>query len=162
MPIAIGDRVPDVEVQQMTPEGVRSLRTADYFADRRVVLFAVPGAFTPTCSDAHLPGFLVQVDALRARGADVVACTAVNDAFVLAAWAKLTGAAGYIDMLADGNADFARALGLDKDSSGYGMGRRSKRYAAVVDDGVVTYLGVESGGGVGVSGADAVLGALAG
>jgi glutaredoxin/glutathione-dependent peroxiredoxin len=160
MPIEVGETIPDVQVQRMTADGVRGVSTREYFAGRRVALFAVPGAFTPTCSETHLPGFLVRADDLRERGVDAVACTAINDAFVLHAWAKATGAAGVIDMLADGNGDLAHALGLDKDSSRWGQGRRSRRYAALVDDGTVTYLGVEPAGEVGVSSAEAVLAAL--
>lgn len=161
MKITVGERIPDVQLWQMAEEGPRPVRTGDYFSGRRIALFAVPGAFTSTCSDVHLPGFLVRFDDLRSAGADAVACTAVNDAEVMAAWAKATGAAGRIDMLADGNADLARALGMDRDGSRYGMGVRSRRYGAVVYDGVVTYLGVEPAGEVGVSGAEAVLAALA-
>ncbi|MDH3403946.1 MAG: peroxiredoxin [Acidobacteriota bacterium] len=161
MPIALGDRIPSLTLQRMTPEGVRPISTDEFFAGRRIALFAVPGAFTPTCSDAHLPGFLVRADELRARGVDAIACTAVNDAHVLDAWSRATSSGATITMLADGSGDLARALDLVLDGRTFGMGLRSRRYAMVVDDGVVTYLGVEDGREVGVSSADAVLAALA-
>ena len=156
MTINVGDRIPDTNLVKVTPEGPEQVSTADYFAGRTIALFAVPGAFTPTCSARHLPGFVEKEGELRAKGVDDVACTAVNDAFVLAAWAKANGAKA-ITMLADGNADFARALGLDADSSRFGMGLRSKRYAMLVEDGVVKALHVESPGEFSVSSADHLL-----
>jgi len=160
MSIHLGDRVPTIQLNEVTSDRPRPVSTDEFFAGRKVVLFAVPGAFTPTCSDTHLPGFVARADHLAAKGVDVIACTAVNDAFVLGAWAKATGAARYITMLADGSGELARALGLDLDLGRAGMGLRSRRYAMVVNDGVVEYLGVEAGRGVGVSGAEAVLAAL--
>ncbi len=160
MAIQRGARVPDVTLRRVGPEGVEEVTTGNWLAGRRVVLFAVPGAFTSTCSDVHLPGFVAQRDAFLAAGIDAVACTAVNDASVLGAWGRSTGALDHLAMLADGNGDLARALGLEVDLSRFGMGVRSKRWAAVIDDGVVTYLGVEDGPEVSVSGAEAVLAAL--
>ncbi len=160
MTIAIGDTVPAATLNTLTADGVRSISTAELFGGKKVVLFAVPGAFTPTCSDAHLPGFLVRAGEIKAKGVDTIACVSVNDAFVMDAWGRDRGAGEEILMLADGNGDFARALGLELDATGFGMGHRSRRYAAVVDDGVVRMLGVEDGPGVGVSSAEAVLKAL--
>lgn len=153
MTISVGDPLPKATIVKVTDGGPQQVDTADFFAGRRVALFAVPGAFTPTCSVSHLPGFVDKADALRAKGIDEIACTAVNDAFVLAAWAKATNADG-ITMLADGNGDFARALGLTVDSSRFGMGVRSSRYAMIVDDGVVTTLEVDAPGEFRVSSAE--------
>ena len=160
MPLGVGDRVPVVKLVQVAGSEMQPTSTAVFFAGKKVALFGLPGAFTGTCSETHLPGFLERADDLAAEGVDVIACTAVNDAAVMAAWAKATGAVGHIIMLADGNGDLARALGLELDLRVAGMGVRSRRYAAVINDGVVEYLGVESGREVGVSGADAVLAAL--
>ena len=153
MTIAVGDRLPDATLARATADGPEQVQASEFFRGRRVALFAVPGAFTPTCSARHLPGFVEQLDALKNKGVDEVACTAVNDAFVLAAWAKVSGAEG-ITMLADGNGEFARALGLDADSSRFGMGTRSRRYSMVVNDGVVEQLNVEEPGAFEVSSAD--------
>lgn len=154
--IAAGDRLPDATLVKVTPDGPEAVGTGEYFRGRRVALFAVPGAFTPTCSAAHLPSFLNRLDELKAKGVDEVACTAVNDAFVLDAWAKQTGADG-VTMLADGNGQFAAALGLSADSSKFGMGTRSRRYSMLVDDGVVTQVHVEQPGEFKVSSADHLL-----
>jgi peroxiredoxin len=143
MAIAIGSRLPEATFRVMTPSGAATKTSAEIFDGKRVALFAVPGAFTPTCNNTHLPSFLHNIEAFKAKGIDTVACTAVNDVFVLDAWAKATGAQDKILFLADGNGDFARALGLDMDGSGIGFGTRSKRYAMLVDDGVVTALNVE-------------------
>lgn len=143
MSIAIGSRLPDATFRVMTPSGPATRSTDDIFAGKRVVLFAVPGAFTPTCSNSHLPGFLTHLGAFEAKGIDTVACTAVNDVHVLNAWAEATGASGRITFLADGNGDFARALGLDQDGGASGMGLRSKRYAMLVEDGVVKVVNVD-------------------
>ena len=156
MAIAVGDRVPDVEVRTMGPDGPQSVRTGEVLGRGRVVLFAVPGAFTPGCSRIHLPGYVQNLDRLRTSGVDTVACVAVNDPWVMQAWADNQGAEGIL-MLADGSADFARAMGLDADMSGYGLGVRSRRYSAVVEDGVLTSLEVEPKGGVDVSSCDAML-----
>ena len=142
MGIKVGDKLPEAKFTVMGEGGPRPAPSSEVFAGKKVVLFAVPGAFTPTCSEAHLPGFVGLADDLKAKGVDTVACTAVNDVFVLAAWSKARDA-GDITMLADGNADFARALGLDLDLSAFGLGTRSKRYAMIVTDGVVDYLAIE-------------------
>lgn len=143
MAINVGDKLPEAKFTVMSAEGPAPVTTDDIFKGKKVVLFAVPGAFTPTCSEAHLPGFVGNAEAILGKGVAAIACTAVNDIFVLSAWSKARGADGKIRMLADGNADFAKKLGLDIDLSGFGLGTRSQRYAMIVDDGVVTYLGVE-------------------
>jgi peroxiredoxin len=161
MAIAIGSRLPDATFRVMTPDGPASRSTDDIFAGKRVVLFAVPGAFTPTCSNSHLPGFLTHLDAFKAKGIDNIACTAVNDVHVLNAWAQATGAYGRITFLSDGNGDFARAIGLDQDGSPSGMGVRSKRYAMLVEDGIVKALNVdEQRGSTEMSAADVLLAAI--
>ncbi len=157
MAITIGDRLPQVEFQINTADGEKKLATDTIFAGRKVVLFAVPGAFTPTCSMNHLPGFLRHFDEIKAKGVDTIACTAVNDRHVMTAWAKHSGAEGKIVMLADGNGDFAKAIGLDRDQTASGMGQRSYRYSMIVEDGVVKALNVESKSGVNVSGAETIL-----
>ncbi len=157
MTIAVGDKIPAGKFRNRTSEGNKEITTDELFTGKKVVLFAVPGAFTPTCNDTHLPGFVVGSDDIRAKGVDTIACTAVNDHFVLASWAKSTGAQDHLLMLADGNGDFATAIGLTLDLKAIGLGLRSKRYAMIVDDGVVTYLGVEGGTDVGVSSAKAVI-----
>jgi peroxiredoxin len=143
MTIKIGDKLPNTSFTVMGAEGPEKKTTAEVFAGKKVALFAVPGAFTPTCQQQHMPGFVSRVDELKAKGIDTIACTAVNDIFVLTQFAKDTGATGKILMLADGNAEFALAIGLDIDLSGFGLGLRSKRYAMLVDDGVVKVLNVE-------------------
>ncbi len=148
MPIAVGDRLPDATFKVRTPDGLKDVTVAELTAGKKVVLFAVPGAFTPTCHAKHVPSFLAQLDALKAKGVDTVACVAVNDAFVLDAWAKQCGAEGKILFLADGNATFTKAIGMDFDGSGFGLGVRSKRYAMLVEDGVVKILNVEEAPGV--------------
>jgi len=160
MTIKIGDRLPDAKLVKVTPDGPDQVSTGDFFAGRRVALFSVPGAFTPTCSAKHLPGFVDQAQAFRDKGVDEIACTAVNDAFVLDAWAKAGNATGKVTMLADGNAEFAKATGLDMDSSAYGMGIRSKRYAMLVNDGVVEALHVEAPGEFKVSSAEHLLASI--
>lgn len=158
--IQVGDKLPDVKLKTMKDGNIEEVSTGDLFAGKKAVLFAVPGAFTPTCSDDHLPGFLARHDDLKARGVDLIACTAVNDIFVMNAWGKSQNTGDYVLMLADGNGKLPEETGLTLDASGFGMGERSKRYAMVLEDGEVTYLGVEPAGGVTVSGADAVLGEL--
>ncbi|MGE0025114.1 MAG: peroxiredoxin [Hyphomicrobium sp.] len=143
MSIKIGDRLPDAKFTIMSEGGPKTVSSDDLFKGKRVVLFAVPGAFTPTCTEQHLPGFLGAADALRAKGVTTIACTAVNDVFVLDAWARSRGANNEITMLADGNGDFAKALGLNIDLAAFGLGMRSQRYAMLVDDGIIEYLGVE-------------------
>lgn len=143
MTIQVGETLPDANFTQMTGEGPQPLSTADVFGGRKVVLFAVPGAFTPTCHRNHLPGFIENVDAIKAKGVDSIVCVSVNDVFVMDAWANQTGGAGKIQFLADGNGDFASAIGLDLDASGFGMGKRSRRYSMIVDDRVVKALNIE-------------------
>ena len=157
MTIKIGDRLPQVEFQTNTADGEQKLATDAIFAGRKVVLFAVPGAFTPTCSMNHMPSFIRHFDEIKAMGVDTIACTAVNDRHVMTAWAKHSGAEGKIVMLADGNGDFAKAIGLDRDQTASGMGQRSYRYSMIVEDGVVKALNVESKSGVNVSGAETIL-----
>jgi peroxiredoxin len=144
MTIKVGDRLPEANFMTLGQNGPKPVTTAEVFGAKKVALFAVPGAFTPTCSEQHLPGFVEQADAIKAKGVDVVVCTAVNDIFVLKAWAKARSADGKILMLADGNTEFAKKLGLDVDLSAFGLGTRSKRYAMIVNDQVVTYLAVEN------------------
>lgn len=160
MTIAVGDRLPDVELQTMTKDGIRKVRSEEILGKGKVVLFAVPGAFTPTCSDHHLPGYVVRADDLHAKGVDRIACVSVNDAFVMGAWARDRGVGESILMLADGNGEFTKQMGLEMDGSGFGLGTRSQRYAAIVDDGVVTSLFVEPGPGLDVSSVESVLAAL--
>lgn len=143
MAIKPGDRIPAATLKIMGEKGPQEITTAELFDGRKVVLFAVPGAFTPGCSNTHLPGYVVNADKIRAKGVDSIVCVAVNDAFVMDAWGKTQNAESIL-MVADGNAEFTRKLGLELDASGFGMGTRSKRYAMIVDDGVVKYLGVDS------------------
>lgn len=148
MPIAVGDRLPDATFKVRTPDGLEDLTVKDLTAGKKVALFAVPGAFTPTCHAKHVPSYLANLEALKAKGVDTVACVAVNDAFVLDAWGRQAGADGKILFLADGNATFTKAIGLDFDGSGFGLGTRSKRYSMIVEDGVVKALNVEEAPGV--------------
>jgi len=158
MAISVGDKLPEATFKTMTADGVKEITTAEIFPGKKVVLFAVPGAFTPTCSNNHLPGYLENHDAILARGVDTVAVVAVNDVHVMGAWARFTGGEGKILYLADGSGTFAKALGLDIDLSGGGMGLRSKRYSMIVDDGKVTTLNVEDSPGKAVeSGAAKIL-----
>jgi glutaredoxin/glutathione-dependent peroxiredoxin len=157
MSISVGDKIPDVEVRTMGPEGPTTVRTGDVLGTGRVVLFAVPGAFTPGCSKVHLPGFVTHADELTEKGINQIACVAVNDAWVMDAWARSQNAEDKILMLADGNGDFTKAMGLEFDASGIGLGTRSQRYAAVIEDGVVSRLDVEKVPGVDVSSCEAVL-----
>ncbi|EPJ48995.1 MAG: redoxin domain-containing protein [Osedax symbiont Rs1] len=143
--IKIGDKIPACTLKVMGVKGPESFDTLIEFAAKKVVLFAVPGAFTPTCSAAHLPGFVVMFDQLKAAGVDLVACISVNDAFVMSAWGKSANAENIV-MLADGNATFSQAIGLDKDASKFHMGTRSKRYAMIIDNGVLSYLAVDEAG----------------
>ena len=161
MTIAVGDKLPEATFKVRTPDGLKDVTTQELTAGKKVVLFAVPGAFTPTCHAKHVPSYLEHLDALKAKGVDAVGCIAVNDAFVLDAWGKAVGSDGKIMLLSDGNATFTKALGLDFDGSGFGRGTRSKRYAMLVDNGVVKALNVEESPGVmEVSGADRILAAL--
>ena len=156
MSIEVGDRIPEAVFTVMSNEGQQPLSTGSYFGGRKVVLFSVPGAFTPTCSAKHLPGFTEHADEFFAKGVDAIGCMAVNDVFVMHAWG-IGANAGRIDMLADGNGEFAGALGLELDASAFGMGNRSQRFALVADDGVVTGLFVEAPGEFRVSAAEYVL-----
>jgi peroxiredoxin len=160
MTIKVGDRIPSAKLRHMTAEGPKEITTDEIFKGKKVVLFAVPGAFTPTCSAKHLPGFVQNAQAIKGKGVDTIACIAVNDAFVMGAWGKSQSTDGKIEMLADGNGTFTKELGLEMDGSGFGLGTRSKRYAMVVDDGVVKQLNVENPGAFEVSSAEAVMKAL--
>ena len=163
MPIAANDRFPDVAVTRVTADGPQPARTSELFAGKRVALIAVPGAFTPTCTARHLPGFIEQADALKAAGIDTIAVTAVNDPFVMAAWAREAGAdTGDMLFLSDGNGELARALDLEMDASGFGMGKRSQRYAMVIDDNRVERVDVEAPGAFEVSSADHLVAQLRG
>jgi peroxiredoxin len=142
--IQIGDKIPSAKLRKVTPTGVDEVSTDDFFRGRKVVLFTVPGAFTPTCSNTHLPGYVASGAEIKKRGVDEIACLSVNDAHVMRAWGEKHGATGVVTMLADGNADFTRALGLDVDFSVAGMGIRAKRAALIVDDGTVRSLEVEA------------------
>lgn len=161
MAISVGEKLPDATFKTKTEDGVQDLTTAAITAGRKVVIFAVPGAFTPTCHARHLPSYLEHADALKEKGVDTIACVAVNDVFVLDAWSKQQGAGDKVLMLSDGNAAFTKAIGLDFDGSGFGLGVRSKRYAMLVEDGVVKALNVEEAPGVmEVSDAQSVLSLL--
>ncbi|MFN3889164.1 MAG: peroxiredoxin [Beijerinckiaceae bacterium] len=156
--IKVGDRLPNATFNVMTAEGPKPRTTDEIFTGKKVVLFAVPGAFTPTCSNNHVPGFRDNYDALKAKGVDVIACTAVNDAFVMGAWQKAQNCEGKIEFLGDGSAKFAKSIGLELDLTERGMGVRSRRYSMLVEDGVVKTLNVEEGPGAEASGAVTMLG----
>jgi peroxiredoxin len=158
MAIQVGDSIPDANIN-ILKDGVQAVSTGEFFKGRKVVLFAVPGAFTPTCSAKHLPGYIEHAEAFNAKGYDV-ACLSVNDAFVMSAWAKSQDAPESIQMIADGNAEFTKALGLELDATPFGMGLRAKRFALVADDGKVTQLFIEAPGEFSVSSAESVLAAL--
>jgi glutaredoxin/glutathione-dependent peroxiredoxin len=160
MTIAVGDQAPAGRFKIATADGPGDLTSAELFDGKTVVLFAVPGAFTPTCDARHLPGYVEHADALRAKGADTIACMSVNDVFVMKAWGKASGVDGKVLMLADGNGEYAKALGLTLDASKFGMGQRAQRFAMVVKNGVVTQLHVEAPGDFKVSAADYVLARL--
>jgi len=160
MTISVGDRIPDVTIWTWSGDAPKRVRTREVLGNGRVVLFALPGAFTPTCSDQHLPGFVLRADELRTKGVDTIACLSVNDAFVMEAWRLDQGVGDAVVMLADGNGEFTREVGLEMDGSAFGLGARSKRYAAVIDDGTVSALLVEPAGGLSVSSAESVLEAL--
>lgn len=160
MTIKVGDKVPSVKLRHMTAEGPKEISTDEIFGGKKVVLFAVPGAFTPTCSAKHLPGFVEKAAEIKAKGVDTIASISVNDAFVMGAWGKDQKTDGKVLMLADGNGDFTKAVGLELDGSGFGLGKRSQRYAMIVDNGVVKTLNVEAPGAFEVSSAEAILKAL--
>ena len=159
MAISEGDKLPSATMHMMKDGRPTAVTTDDLFAGKKVVLFAVPGAYTPTCSQAHLPGFVVNADAIKAKGVDDIVCVSVNDAFVMDSWGNDKNADQLL-MVGDGNGDFAKALGLEMDGSGFGLGTRSQRYAMIVDDGVVSKLNVEAAGEFDVSSAETVLAAL--
>ena len=159
MTIKVGDKLPDVKLTRATDNGPEAVQSADYFAGKKVALFSVPGAFTPTCSAKHLPGYVDKASELKAKGVDEIVATSVNDAFVLGAWNKSAGS-DEITMLADGNGDFAEALGLTMDGSGFGLGKRGQRFSMIVEDGVVKELNVEQPGDFSVSSAEHLLGQL--
>lgn len=159
--VKAGDKVPSATIRMMGADGRPAATTTDeYFAGKKTVLFAVPGAFTPTCSAKHLPGFVEKAADIKGKGVDQIACISVNDAFVMGAWGKSADADGKVDMLADGNGEFAKAMGLELDASGGGLGTRCQRFAMVVEDGKITHLNVEEPGAFEVSSADYVLGQL--
>ena len=157
----VGDKVPSATLRTMGPEGPKAVTTEELFAPgKKVVAFALPGAFTPTCSAKHVPGFVAEADKLKAKGVDTIACISVNDAFVMGAWGKSAGADEKVTMLADGNGEFAKAVGLTMDGSAFGLGSRGQRFSMIVKDGVVTELNVEAPGDFKVSSADHMLGQL--
>ena len=160
MAISVGDRIPDVTLRTMTNDGPAAIGSEEALGKGKVVVFAVPGAFTPTCSDHHLPGFVLRAEDILAKGVDSIACVSVNDPFVMGAWGQVQGTGGKVLMLSDGNGEFTAAMGLELDGSGFGLGTRSQRYAAIIDDGVITELMVESAPGLDVSSADSVLSKL--
>mgnify|MGYP000051147592 FL=1 len=160
MTIQVGDRLPSATLTTMTAEGPKPLTTSELCEGKKVVLFAVPGAFTPTCSVQHLPGYVENAQSLKDRGVDAVACVSVNDPFVMGAWGKDREVGEDLMMLSDGNGDFTAAIGLEMDGSGFGLGTRSQRYAMIIDDGVVSTLNVESGPGLDVSSAETILSEL--
>ena len=159
MTISVGDKLPDVTLVKATENGPEQVNAAEYFKGKKVALFSVPGAFTPTCSARHLPGYVEKADELKSKGVDEIVATAVNDAFVMGAWNNASGS-NDITMLADGNGDFAKAVGLEMDGSGFGMGTRAQRFSMIVKDGVVSELNVEAPGEFKVSSADHILGQL--
>lgn len=160
MTISVGDKIPAAVMTTMTADGPGPVSTDDFFAGKKVVLFAVPGAFTPTCSAKHLPGFITQADDILAKGVDTIACMSVNDVFVMHAWGKDAGVEDKVVMLADGNGDFTKAVGLEMDGTGFGMGIRSQRFAMIVENGVVTTLNIEEPGAFQVSSSSHILGQL--
>jgi len=160
MTLKVGDKLPSITLKTMTADGPKDVTTDSLFAGKKAILFALPGAFTPGCSMKHVPGFVRHHDDIKAKGVDFVACLSVNDAFVMGAWEKDQKSEGKVMMLADGSADFTKAVGLSMDASGYGMGLRSQRYAAIVENGVVTHLNVETAPGVDVSSAETMLSLL--
>ncbi|MBM3597088.1 MAG: peroxiredoxin [Alphaproteobacteria bacterium] len=157
MAINVGDKLPEVKLKHKTAEGIKDLTTSDLFGGKKVLLFALPGAFTPTCSAKHLPGYVDKASDIKGKGIDRIVCLSVNDAFVMDAWGKDQKVGDKVMMIADGNADFTKALGLEMDGSGHGMGTRSKRYAMLVENGVVKKLEVEKPGSFEVSSAEHML-----
>ena len=159
MTVSVGDQIPNVTINTMGEKGPEDLNTGEFFAGKKVVLFAVPGAFTPTCSAAHVPGFVVNADKILAKGVDAIVCLSVNDAFVMSAWGQSQNAEALV-MAADGNGEFTQAMGLTLDGSGFGLGHRSSRYALIAEDGKITTLNAEQGGAFEVSSAEKILEAL--
>ena len=157
MTIKVGDRVPSATLHRMTPDGPQTVTTDEIFSGRRVAIFGLPGAFTPTCSGEHLPGFVEHAGALEAKGIDAIACVAVNDAFVMDAWGRDRQVGDKVMMLADGNGEFTRKLDLEADLQAFGLGLRSKRFSMIVEDGVVKTLNIEEGRGLKVSDAETLL-----
>ncbi len=160
MTIKVGDSIPSVNLKHKTADGIQDISTAELFGGKKVVVFALPGAFTPTCSAKHLPGFVAKAGEIKAKGVDTIACLSVNDAFVMDAWGKDQGVGDKVLMLADGNGEFSKALGLEFDGSGFGMGTRCQRFAMVVENGTVAALNIEEPGVFEVSSAEAVLSTL--
>src|SRR6056300_2028954 len=156
MTIQTGDKIPSVTLKVMSADGPKDVTTDDLFGGKKVVFFAVPGAFTPGCSMTHLPGFVVNADAIKAKGVDTIACMSVNDAFVMGAWGQAQNAEEIV-MLADGNGEFTSAIGLSLDASGFGMGQRAQRFGMIVEDGTVTYVGIEAPGEIKASSAETML-----
>src|SRR4051812_40487972 len=157
MTIKVGDKIPSAKLRYMSKDGPKDITTDEIFKGKKVALFALPGAFTPTCSAKHLPGFVQQADQIKGKGVNTIACLSVNDAFVMDAWGKNQNVGEKVMMLADGNAEFTKAVGLEMDGSGYGMGLRSRRYSMLVDDGVVKQLNMEKPGAFEVSNAETIL-----
>ena len=157
MTINVGDKIPAATLKTMGSDGPEEITTEDLFKGKTVALFAVPGAFTPTCSAKHLPGYVANAEALKAKGVDTIACLSVNDAFVMGAWGKDQNAGGKVQMLADGNAEYSKALGLELDASAHGMGTRGQRFSIIIDDGVATHVNIEGPGEFTVSNAETAL-----
>jgi glutaredoxin/glutathione-dependent peroxiredoxin len=160
MSIKVGEKIPSVSLKYMDKDGMQTVKSDELFKGKKVVLFALPGAFTPTCSAKHLPGFVQHADAIKGKGIDQIACLSVNDAFVMDAWGKAQNVGDKVLMLADGNAEFSKAVGLTMDGTNYGMGTRACRYAMVVDDGTIKALNVEAPGAFEVSSAESIMKAL--
>ena len=160
MTISVGDKIPNEKVMLATDAGPDQIETGDFLGSGKIALFSVPGAFTPTCSAKHLPGFVEKAGEFQAKGVDKIVCMSVNDAFVMDAWGKNQNAGGKVAMLADGNGDFARALGLTMDGKGFGMGERSQRFSAIIENGVIKHLNIEEPGAFDVSSAEHMLGQL--
>jgi len=160
MTISVGDKIPEANLMLSTSEGPKPVTSTNLFSGKKVVMFAVPGAFTPTCSAKHLPGFVDHIDQFKSKGVDEVVCLSVNDVFVMDAWGKDQSAGGKVTMVADGNGAFTTAMGLELDGSGFGMGKRSQRYALYAEDGVIKVLNVEPGPGLDTSSAETMLAAI--
>lgn len=160
MSIQVGDRIPSVTLKHLAADGMAEISTDEIFNGKKVVLFSVPGAYTPTCTAQHLPGFLSKADALKAKGVDTIVCMAVNDPFVMKAWGESAGVRGEVLLLPDGNAELTKAMGLELDGSGAGLGLRGQRFAMIVDDGTVTHMAVEKSTGLDVPSAEKILEAL--